>query len=273
MGIIRTDSEVAAAAMTGATTGGANAELAKIVHTKWRQVRERYGNGVRWRHVKGHSGHWWNNHVDAKAKIGGEGEIKSSRAAWKEAVEALERPEMMREEGVYTFELREHFELIIRREHVELHATSKVDPRSLQWRPPGAYPRVHETTKEEKEERRQTIRQLLARTTNGEEAGRIIGGSGRVPVTIHPAIREPSQARRGMERFERRIAGGRCIQRWRRGTRETSEVCAGFVNSFAIWCLYRINMIWGIHVRVFSESCEKTCMLHAHLHSPCSLVC
>ena len=61
-GVVRTDSEYAAACMMGRVTPKTNRQLAERLRSLWRRLRAKHT--VTWRHVAGHSGNKWNDYVD-----------------------------------------------------------------------------------------------------------------------------------------------------------------------------------------------------------------
>ena len=67
-GVVRTDSEYAAACMMGRVTPKTNRQLAERLRSLWQRLRAKHT--VTWRHVAGHSGNKWNDYVDKLAARG-----------------------------------------------------------------------------------------------------------------------------------------------------------------------------------------------------------
>ena len=139
MGIVKTDSEIAAAAMTGRSQGGANRELVDETRRLWKLLRKRHGGRVLWRHVKGHSGHAWNDHVDALADRGGEGEVKSASRRWIER-EPIPEPEVISAHGRYVFAADRIAWAQLERGEVEVWMRTTVDRATLRWLDAGGRP-------------------------------------------------------------------------------------------------------------------------------------
>ena len=76
-GIVRTDSEYAAACMMGRVTPKANGQLAERLRSIWQRLRAKHT--VTWRHVAGHSGNKWNDYVDELAARGRQGDRGSKQ--------------------------------------------------------------------------------------------------------------------------------------------------------------------------------------------------
>ena len=68
--LLRPDSEYAMGIALGDVTPRENLELSRVVQTLYRCLREARGGKVGWSHVKGHSGHKWNDLVDELATRG-----------------------------------------------------------------------------------------------------------------------------------------------------------------------------------------------------------
>ena len=79
-GVVRTDSEYAAACMMGRVTPKTNRQLAERLRSLWRRLRAKHT--VTWRHVAGHSGNKWNDYVDELAARGRQGDRGSNAAEW-----------------------------------------------------------------------------------------------------------------------------------------------------------------------------------------------
>ena len=79
-GIVRTDSEYAAACMMGRVTPKTNRQLAERLRSLWQRLRAKHT--VTWRHVAGHSGNKWNDYVDELAARGRQGDRGSNAAEW-----------------------------------------------------------------------------------------------------------------------------------------------------------------------------------------------
>ena len=79
-GVVRTDSEYAAACMMGRVTPKTNRQLAERLRSLWRRLRAKHT--VTWRHVAGHSGNKWNDYVDELAARGRRGDRGSNAAEW-----------------------------------------------------------------------------------------------------------------------------------------------------------------------------------------------
>ena len=79
-GIVRTDSEYAAACMMGRVTPKTNRQLAERLRSLWQRLRAKHT--VTWRHVAGHSGNKWNDYVDELAARGRQGDRGSNAADW-----------------------------------------------------------------------------------------------------------------------------------------------------------------------------------------------
>ena len=221
-GVVRTDSEVAAALMTGAATGGPNAKLAAWVHAKWKQLRAKHGGRITWRHVKGHSGHRWNNHVDEQCKKGGMGQVKTTRREWSKALDAMEGPPLLREEGRFTFEIHRRYELVMTRDLVELHESATVIVGSLRWVQAHSYPNVRETKPWTREERRENIEKGLENPQ--EQSTQLIGSHVHAVVAFSPKLDQKQLAERGMWRFEARMGEGRMVKWWRRDQTRTQQM-------------------------------------------------
>ena len=81
-GVVRTDSEYAMACATGRISPGENAQLASYLRAAWRHLASRHE--VTWRHVKGHSGHKWNDYVDKQADLGRSGARDCGAPEWQD---------------------------------------------------------------------------------------------------------------------------------------------------------------------------------------------
>ena len=81
-GVVRTDSEYAMACATGRISPGENAQLASYLRAAWRHLASRHE--VTWRHVKGHSGHKWNDYVDKQADLGRSGARGCGAPEWQD---------------------------------------------------------------------------------------------------------------------------------------------------------------------------------------------
>ena len=81
-GVVRTDSEYAMACATGRISPGENAQLASYLRAAWRHLASRHE--VTWRHVKGHSGHKWNDYVDKQADLGRSGARDCDAPEWQD---------------------------------------------------------------------------------------------------------------------------------------------------------------------------------------------
>ena len=75
-GVVRTDSEYAAACMMGRVTPKTNRQLAERLRSLWQRLRAKHT--VTWRHVEGHSGNKWNDYVDELAARGRQGDRGSN---------------------------------------------------------------------------------------------------------------------------------------------------------------------------------------------------
>jgi len=72
MVLFRTDSRIVVGWATGRTACHENRELVAVLRSLWSTAAGRWM--LRWSHVKGHSGHKWNDDVDTLATRGSEGE-------------------------------------------------------------------------------------------------------------------------------------------------------------------------------------------------------
>ena len=90
-GVVRTDSEYAAACMMGRVTPKTNRQLAERLRSLWRRLRAKHT--VTWRHVEGHSGNKWNDYVDELAARGRRGDRGSNAAEWADATIPTDTPD------------------------------------------------------------------------------------------------------------------------------------------------------------------------------------
>ena len=67
---------------TGRISPGENAQLASYLRAAWRHLASRHE--VTWRHVKGHSGHKWNDYVDKQADLGRSGARDCDAPEWQD---------------------------------------------------------------------------------------------------------------------------------------------------------------------------------------------
>ena len=90
-GVVRTDSEYAAACMMGRVTPKTNRQLAERLRSLWQRLRAKHT--VTWRHVAGHSGNKWNDYVDKLAARGRQGDRSSNAAEWADGTIPTDTPD------------------------------------------------------------------------------------------------------------------------------------------------------------------------------------
>ena len=90
-GVVRTDSEYAAACMMGRVTPKTNRQLAERLRSLWRRLRAKHT--VTWRHVAGHSGNKWNDYVDELAARGRQGDRGSNATEWADNTIPTDNPD------------------------------------------------------------------------------------------------------------------------------------------------------------------------------------
>ena len=67
---MRYDSLYAAMVASGTWKAKKHKAMAAEARLAWAALKKRLGESVWLRHVKGHSGHWWNDKVDSLANAG-----------------------------------------------------------------------------------------------------------------------------------------------------------------------------------------------------------
>ena len=80
--IVRPDSMYAVDVATGEAHASANREMARELRMLWQEVAATLKGGLWREHVKGHSGHRWNDRVDALADQGALGEVGEQGGPW-----------------------------------------------------------------------------------------------------------------------------------------------------------------------------------------------
>ena len=76
--VIRYDSKYAAMITTSVWRARKNKQLARIARAEWEQASLHLKGKLWLKHVKGHSGHKWNDRADALADEGREGKVRKA---------------------------------------------------------------------------------------------------------------------------------------------------------------------------------------------------
>ena len=138
--LLRPDSDLVVGWATGQTTAHANLELVSALRAIYTQVAACWR--LRWAHVKGHSGHLWNDEADALATRGCQGEVLGFSCG-QPVVPAVPPPPLISDTGRYmwlvsrmlTLSLSQAGEACVSSSFVDRH---RVGPRELLYVPPGA---------------------------------------------------------------------------------------------------------------------------------------
>ena len=138
--LLRPDSDLVVGWATGQTTAHANLELVSALRAIYTQVAACWR--LRWAHVKGHSGHLWNDEADALATRGCQGEVLGFSCG-QPVVPAAPPPPLISDTGRYmwlvsrmlTLSLSQAGEACVSSSFVDRH---RVGPRELLYVPPGA---------------------------------------------------------------------------------------------------------------------------------------
>ena len=141
-GTIRPDSQLAMTIMLGRATPAENVELAAVVRARWMKLKERHGENLTLRHVKGHSGHVQNDRVDELAECGRLGNVCSGSPVWIEACEASQQPPLLSDVARFMVGAQRTFYMERDGREIVLYMRTTVDVHSLQWVEAGAWSRL-----------------------------------------------------------------------------------------------------------------------------------
>ena len=242
-GVVRPDSELAMGVMTGRVSVSENVELAQLVRARWCELRARHGGAVTLQHVKGHSGHVWNDRVDESAERGRQGEVQCGRCEWREARDVAIQPDLVSNSGRFALAARRIF--LLRRSGMELRVATRtlVQVHSLRWVGAGQYPAVDVKCGWDHKEVESAVAHAW---TCAEDYACTLTASSTIALLLHPSVTEAWRAEEGVRKLCERLEVETVVHRIRRGARprvvatalwQTQQLAQRVVQEVAaVWC-------------------------------------
>ena len=195
-GIIRPDSQLTMTVMLGRAASTENVELAAVVRSRWLQLKERHGENLTLRHVKGHSGHVQNDRVDMLAERGRLGEVCSGSPVWVEAREVCQQPPLLSDDARFMMGAQRTFYMERAGGETVLYMRTIVDVSSLQWVEAGSWPRLSPGSRWG-----DTVATAIESGLATDGEARMLDANSTVVIRLHPTVHAREAAEAGARRL------------------------------------------------------------------------